>query len=156
MGKNVSESSRYQNNTEHTKSDNQSAMKIIKNGRMFSGQKTKHMDNRYFWIKDRINSEHIDVILPNRKNNSGLFTKPLQGKLFRKFRDIILGYKHIRELDYEDEEITSEERVRSNIENTTIKTSVNGPSCDVSWADIVSGKSNEENLRSTNALIKLS
>ena len=71
------------------------------------------------------------------------FTKPLQGKLFRKFRDIILGYKHIRDLDNEDEEITSEERVRSNIENTTIKTSVNGPSCDVSWADIVSGKKYE-------------
>ena len=99
-------------------------MKIIKNGRMSNDKKTKHMDNRYFWIKDRINSEHIDVILSNRKNNSGLFTKPLQGKLFRKFRDIILGYKHIRELDNEDEDITSEERVRSNIENTTINTSV--------------------------------
>ena len=90
------------------------------------------------------------------------FTKPLQGKLFRKFRDIILGYKHIRELDNEDEEITSEERVRSNIENTTVKTSVNGPSCDetnrrkVSWADVVSGKSNEESMRSTNDLIQLS
>ena len=136
--------------------DNQNAMKIIKNGRISSGQMTKHMDNRYFWIKDRINSEHIDVILPNRKNNSGLFTKPLQGKLFRKFRDIILGYKHIRELNKKDEEITSEEHVRSNIENTKIRTSVNGPSCDVSWADIVSGKSSEENMRSTNAFIKFS
>ena len=41
--------------------DNQSAMKIIKNGRMSNDKKTKHMDNRYFWIKDPIKSEHIDV-----------------------------------------------------------------------------------------------
>jgi len=41
--------------------DNQNAMKIIQNGRMSSGQKTKHMDNRNFWIKDHINSEHIEV-----------------------------------------------------------------------------------------------
>jgi len=96
--------------------------------------------------------------LSNRKNDSGFFTKPLQGKLFRKFRDIILGYKHIRELDNEDEEITSEERVRSNMELTTVKTSVNGPSCDetISWADVVSGKSNEESMRSTNDFIQLS
>ena len=52
--------------------------------------------------------------------------------------------------------------VRSNIENTTVKTSVNGPSCDetnkrkVSWADVVSDKSNEESMRSTNDLIQLS
>jgi len=52
--------------------------------------------------------------------------------------------------------------VRSNIENTTVKTSVNGPSCDetnkrkVSWANVVSGKSNEESMRYTNDLIQLS
>ena len=34
--------------------DNQSAMKIITNGKRSSGQKTKHMDNRYFWIKNRL------------------------------------------------------------------------------------------------------
>ncbi len=26
------------------------------------------------------------------------FTKPLQGKLFRMFRDVIMGYRHINEL----------------------------------------------------------
>ena len=26
------------------------------------------------------------------------FTKPLQGRLFRKFRDVVLGYIHISEL----------------------------------------------------------
>ena len=43
------------------------------------------------------------------------FTKPLQGALFRKFRDIILGYKHIDELNTIDEKPSSEERVEKNI-----------------------------------------
>lgn len=41
--------------------DNQSAIKIIQNGKRSSGPKTKHMDNRYFWIKDRLQSENIEV-----------------------------------------------------------------------------------------------
>jgi hypothetical protein len=41
--------------------DNQSSIKIEKNGKKSSGQKTKHMDNRYFWIKDRLESEGIEV-----------------------------------------------------------------------------------------------
>merc|ERR1712113_629732 len=41
--------------------DNQSSMKIILNGKRSSGTKTKHMDNRFFWIKDRLQSEGIKV-----------------------------------------------------------------------------------------------
>ena len=36
--------------------DNKSAIRIEMNGRESSGQRTKHMDNRYFWIKDRLAS----------------------------------------------------------------------------------------------------
>lgn len=76
--------------------DNQSAIKIIKNGKRSSGQKTKHMDNRYFFIKDRLNTEKITVeYCPTGKMIADFFTKPLQGNLFRKFRDLVLGYKHI-------------------------------------------------------------
>ena len=41
--------------------DNQSAMKIELNGRKSSGKKSKHIDNRFFFIKDRLMSEGIDV-----------------------------------------------------------------------------------------------
>ena len=41
--------------------DNQSAIKIEENGKSSSGQKAKHVDNRYFWIKDRLQSEVIKV-----------------------------------------------------------------------------------------------
>jgi hypothetical protein len=44
------------------------------------------------------------------------FTKPLEGALFRKLRDVILGYKHVDSLstnmlDVIDEHSSSEERV---------------------------------------------
>ena len=92
--------------------DNQAAMKILKNGKASSGQKTKHMDARYFFIKDRCESEGIDIkYCPTEIMIADFFTKPLQGNLFRKFRDVILGYVHIRTLFHNDEKSSSQERV---------------------------------------------
>ena len=64
--------------------DNQSAIKIEENGKSSSGQKTKHMDNRYFWIKDRLQYEGIKVeYCPTEKMIVDFFTKPPQGDLFK-------------------------------------------------------------------------
>lgn len=55
--------------------DNQSAMKIILNGKRSSRQKTKHMDNRYFWIKDRLGSKNIKVeYCPTEKMRQAVLT----------------------------------------------------------------------------------
>ena len=130
--------------------DNQSAMLIEKNGKRSSGQKTKHMDNRYFWIKDRLDSENIQVkYCPTEKMLADFFTKPLQGSLFRKFRDVILGYKHISELENESETIKSpacQERVGKSDSYKTVtgdeeNSSLASGSARVTWADIVKGKS---------------
>jgi hypothetical protein len=92
--------------------DNQSAMKIEKNGRKSSGKNTKHMDNRYFWIKDRLESEGIELeYCPTGMMLADFFTKPLQGSLFRKFRDVVLGYKHVDSLRLEEEAPLTQERV---------------------------------------------
>ena len=128
--------------------DNQSAMKIILNGRKSSGQKTKHMDNRYFWIKDRLASENIEVeYCPTEKMVADFFTKPLQGNLFRKFRDVVLGYKHITSLYDMTEQTLAQERVgkgeidilRENINRPNANAS-DSPTKNVSWADVVKGK----------------
>jgi len=96
--------------------DNQAAMKILKNGKTSSGQKTKHMDARYFFIKDRCVSEGIDIkYCPTEIMIADFFTKPLQGNLFRKFRDVILGYVHIRSLFHDDEKSSIQERVSKKI-----------------------------------------
>ena len=98
--------------------DNMSSMKIVMNGKRSSGQKTKHMSNRYFWIKDRLSSEGITIkYCPTEKMMADFFTKPLLGSLFRKFRDVILGYKHISSLDEVDGNKLSEERVKNKEES---------------------------------------
>jgi hypothetical protein len=96
--------------------DNQSAIKIEKNGKASGGQRTKHMDARYFFIKDRIESENITIeYCPTELMMADFFTKPLQGNLFRKFRDVIMGHKHIDSLKDPAEYPSSQERVRENI-----------------------------------------
>jgi hypothetical protein len=120
--------------------DNQSSIKIEKNGKKSSGQKTKHMDNRYFWIKDRLETEGIDVeYCPTELMIADFFTKPLQGALFRKFRDIVLGYKHISTLNEDDEDSSSQEHVGKGVSGETVKRSDDGPSV-VSYAEAVKGK----------------
>ena len=127
--------------------DNQSCMRILKNGKRSSGQKTKHIDNRYFWIKDRLESEGIKVeYCPTGKMIADFFTKPLQGALFRKFRDIVLGYLHISELNKEvDGVLSSEERVGKHGNSLTAEPdncnqTVVSRRKPVTWAEIVMGK----------------
>ena len=108
--------------------DNQSSMKVILNGKQSSGQKTKHMDNRFFWIKDRITGEDIKVqYCPTSKMIADFFTKPLTGSLFVKMRDVVMGYKHVEDLLKDDRNIPDEERVR-NEEDSVLKTSGHSPS----------------------------
>jgi hypothetical protein len=76
--------------------DNESAIKLEKNGRTSAGPKSRHIDIRYFWIKDRLYGEDILVRhCPTLQMLADFFTKPLQGALFRRFRDVLLGYKHV-------------------------------------------------------------
>jgi hypothetical protein len=69
------------------------------------------------------------------------FTKPLQGSLFRKFWDIVMGYKHIDSLNQVDEESPLEERVGRNVHGEDFISSGNYPSSEkkkkVTWADSV-------------------
>ena len=135
--------------------DNESSMKIIKNGKRSSGQKTKHMDNRYFWIKDRLRSEGIQVQhCPTAIMLADFFTKPLQGSLFRKFRDVVLGYEHISTLINDEKIVPSKERAGNGVlekiiangvlektkicdENAFLKAQNGKEKNNISWADIV-------------------
>ena len=57
--------------------DNESAMKLEKNGRMSAGQKSRHIDIRYFWIKDRVESNIITIQhCPTLEMLADFFTKP--------------------------------------------------------------------------------
>ena len=59
---------------------------------MSSGKGTKHINNRYFFIKDKIHKGEIDAIYcPKEDMLADFLTKPLQGTDFTTFRDMILG-----------------------------------------------------------------
>jgi hypothetical protein len=79
--------------------DNQSAIKLETNGRASAGKQSRHIDIRYFFIKDRVDSGEITIEhCPTDEMLADFFTKPLQGALFRKFKAVILGHAHISTL----------------------------------------------------------
>ena len=72
--------------------DNKSSILLEKNGKLSSGKRTKHINIRYFFVTDRIQSGEVQVdYCPTGEMIAGFFTKPLQGKLFRTFRSLILN-----------------------------------------------------------------
>jgi hypothetical protein len=76
--------------------DNESAIKLETNGRMSAGPKSRHIDIRFFFIKDRTRDCGIEIRhCPTLNMLADFFTKPLQGALFRKFRDVLLGYSTV-------------------------------------------------------------
>lgn len=74
--------------------DNQSAMLLEKNGKGSSSKRTRHINIRYFFISDRIQSGEITVrYCPTTQMVGDFFTKPLQGMKFRQFRALVLNLK---------------------------------------------------------------
>jgi hypothetical protein len=74
--------------------DNTSTIRMEKNGKMSTGKMTKHINIRYFFCTDRIKKGELSVeYCPTLDMIADYFTKALQGSLFRKLRDLILGVK---------------------------------------------------------------
>ena len=79
--------------------DNMSAMKLEKNGKMSAGRNSRHIDIRYFFAKDRVDTEGIDIVYcPTEQMLADFFTKPLQGSLFRRLKAVLMGHAHISTL----------------------------------------------------------
>jgi hypothetical protein len=72
--------------------DNKSSILLEKNGKASSSKRTKHINIRYFFITDRVSKEEVSVVwCPTGDMIADYATKSLQGALFRKFRDQIMG-----------------------------------------------------------------
>ena len=73
--------------------DNKSAILLEKHGRASSSKRTRHINIRYFFVKDRINNEEVTVVFcPTEHMLADYFTKPLQGSLFKTFRNRIMNF----------------------------------------------------------------
>ena len=91
--------------------DNLSTNKLIINGIRSCGSGSRHIDIRYFWMKNRLDTHNIVVeYCPTEEMLADFYIKPLQGALFRKFRDVIMGLKHISTL-IRTSTLTDQERV---------------------------------------------
>jgi hypothetical protein len=96
--------------------DNESAIKLEVNGRTSAGARSRHLDIRYFWIKENLEDLHIKVRhCRTLQMLADFFTKPLQGLLFRIFRDVILGKTKVISFDAVPA-LLVEERVEKNLQ----------------------------------------
>ena len=68
--------------------DNMSAILLERNGMVSSGKRTRHINMRAFWIVDQVKKGIVNVEHePTDDMVADYFTKPLQGSIFRKFRN---------------------------------------------------------------------
>ena len=72
--------------------DNTSAIQLERNGKRSSTKRTQHINIRYFYVTDKVKDGDVSVIYkPTHDMVSDYLTKPLQGSLFAKHRDTLLG-----------------------------------------------------------------
>ncbi len=103
--------------------DNISTQLLIKNGRMSSGTKTKHIKAKFFFIKDRVDDGEIKVIdCPTEEMWADILTKPLQEMAFRTMRAILMDCP----VNYEEaeERITIKKTIKSNTNSSPTKKTV--------------------------------
>ena len=76
--------------------DNSSAERMEKFVKASCSNRSRHIAIRYFFMKDRSDKGEIKLEhCPTSEMLSDHHTKPLQGKLFRLFREVIMGHRDI-------------------------------------------------------------
>jgi hypothetical protein len=73
--------------------DNKSTILLEQNGKRSSGKCTRALNIRHFFMTDQIKGNLIVEYCPTTEMIANYFSKPLQGKLFRKFRKLIMGFE---------------------------------------------------------------
>ena len=69
------------------------------NGRNSCTGNSRHIDIRYFWVKNQIDNKIIRVeYMPTHLMLADYFTKPMQGEKFRELRSFVMGWRPLRQL----------------------------------------------------------
>jgi hypothetical protein len=98
--------------------DNESEIIMLLNGKASCTANSKHVAIKYFWSTDRIKRGRMKAKhCPTEKMIADYMSKPLQGSLFKIFRNVIMGWAHINTLF--DHFGSAEERV-GNTGNLTV------------------------------------
>jgi hypothetical protein len=65
---------------------------LERNGKALSGKSMKHINVRYFFIANGISKGEVHIKwCPTKDMVADFLTKPLQGAMFKRFRDLIMG-----------------------------------------------------------------
>ena len=82
--------------------DNKRAMLLEKIGIMSSNKRTKHINVRFYFIKDKIQKNEVNIVYcPTRDMISDYFIEPLQGFQFVRFRETIMGERCFNSINKE-------------------------------------------------------
>ena len=72
--------------------DNQASMRLEKNGFVSAGKQTKHFEIRFWFTTDLVKRGILSIEhCPTLDMVADVLTKPLQGSLFQKHRNTIMG-----------------------------------------------------------------
>ena len=72
--------------------DNESAILLETNGTRSVGKGSRHVRIKYFFIADKVKNKELEVLYcPTGEMTEDFYTKPLQGALFFKHRNCMLG-----------------------------------------------------------------
>jgi hypothetical protein len=73
--------------------DNMSTIALASKGRSTSSR-TRHIGIRYFFVHDKVELGEVEIeYLPTEQMRADIMTKPLQGDLFRRMRDWLMGVR---------------------------------------------------------------
>ena len=79
--------------------DNKSAILMEKNERNSCTGNSRHINVRYFWVKDRIDKGEVRVeYLPTHLMLADYYTKPLMGLKINLLREYIMGWRAVSDL----------------------------------------------------------
>ena len=118
--------------------DNQSVIKLEENGKISSGKRIRHINIQYYFITDQIKNGIIVIeYCPTENMIAYFYTKPLQGKLFYKFRDQVLGLAPMDDIHIHKDHrsVLDEKSILYNKE--IVQNAQHGK---VSWADVLKRK----------------
>ena len=94
--------------------DNKSAIMMEQNGRNSCTGNSRHINVRYFRIKDKIDEGEVKVeYLPTHLMVADFFTKLLVGSLFIKLREYIMVWRLMNELVVQ----MKDTRIKEDVEN---------------------------------------
>ena len=72
--------------------DNESAIKLEKNGQKSVGPRSRHIHNRYFFITDQVEKGILQIVhCPTDEIEADYMSKALQGAKFAKFKKSIMN-----------------------------------------------------------------